>query len=125
MMGHDEHKGTSIRGRKERVLAPCPDCGDVRVAIAACTLMRCMDDGRMAVAYRCPRCGRRDAIDLTGQPDRVPALLDAGVRLRVWHLPAELSEPRPGGPPFQAEDVLDWHLRMEDPDWLDELLGTP
>lgn len=123
-MRDNEREATSVRGRKERVLAPCPDCGDVRVTVAACTLLRCMDDGRMAVAYRCPRCGRRDSIDLSRQADRVPALLDAGVRLRVWHLPAELRERHPTGEQFQPEDVLDWHLSMEEPGWLDELLDA-
>jgi hypothetical protein len=106
------------------VLAPCPDCGDVRVDIDACTLLLCVDDGRLAVAYLCPRCRRRDAVDLTRQSDRAPALVGAGIRVRTWHLPAELNEPRPGGPAFGGDDVLDWHAAMQSPDWLDELLGT-
>jgi predicted RNA-binding Zn-ribbon protein involved in translation (DUF1610 family) len=118
----DEHMTEpATRPRTERVLAPCPDCGDVRVDLGACTLLRCAETGAVGVAYLCPRCNKRDHIDLTSQPERVPALLEAGVVLRPWHLPTELFEPRPEGAPFDTEDLLDWHLRMDEPDWLDEL----
>ena len=35
------------------------------------------------------------------------------VRERQWRLPRELFEPRPTGPPFTTDDLLDYHLLLE------------
>jgi len=37
-----------------------------------------------------------------------------GVKTVVWHLPGELSEPKPSGAAFTWDDLLDFHLLLQD-----------
>jgi len=45
----------------------------------------------------------------------------AGVSLTRWRMPAELLEPRLGGP-VTVDEVLDFHVALQGDDWFDELL---
>jgi len=40
-------------------------------------------------------------------------VLELGVQVTTWRLPGELFEPRPSGPPFTLDDVLDFHLLLK------------
>ena len=50
----------------------------------------------------------------------VDLLVSSGVRMEVWRLPAELSEPHVG-PTLSPDDLLDFHLMLERDDWFDEV----
>jgi hypothetical protein len=39
----------------------------------------------------------------------------------VWHLPAELWEARPTGAPVSYDDLLDFHLMLQDDSWFEQL----
>jgi len=48
----------------------------------------------------------------------------AGVRLELWTIPSELIEPRPIGPPFTHDDLIDFHEMLAAKGWFDELLAA-
>src|SRR5437667_31815 len=50
----------------------------------------------------------------------VELLVQSGVRLLTWRLPAELFERREG-PPIDHDDLLDFHQLLEDDGWFDQL----
>jgi hypothetical protein len=50
----------------------------------------------------------------------VDLLVSSGVRLSVWHMPAELDEPR-GGDPIDYDDLLEFHFALQHEGWLDRL----
>ena len=50
----------------------------------------------------------------------VDLLVGSGVRMQVWRLPAELRE-RPAGPSLQPDDLLDFHLQLQQDDWFEQL----
>jgi hypothetical protein len=77
-----------------------------------------MDDERGAYRFRCPRCSEAVIHDATSA---ICALLvSVGVQEEVWHLPAELLEPKTGAA-FTPDDLLDFHLLLERDDWAEGL----
>ena len=42
----------------------------------------------------------------------------------MWDLPAELFEPRPVAEVLTHDDLLDFHLALEDERWLAEAMDT-
>jgi hypothetical protein len=50
----------------------------------------------------------------------VDLLVASGVRLETWSLPEELFEPK-DGPAICHDDLIDFHQRLQNDDWLDEL----
>jgi len=80
-----------------------------------------MDDGQGTYTFRCPTCDER--VSKVAEPVVVEVLLASGVALEAWRLPAELAE-RPGGPPITHDDLLEFHLELEDPEWFTRLAAT-
>jgi hypothetical protein len=60
----------------------------------------------------CPACGYAVAHD--SDNGMLAEISGMGVKTVVWHLPGELSEPKPAGPPFTWDDLLDFHLSLQD-----------
>jgi hypothetical protein len=50
----------------------------------------------------------------------VDLLVSAGVRLQVWHLPAELMEAHEGAP-IGYDDLLDFHEMLQVDGWFNRL----
>jgi hypothetical protein len=50
----------------------------------------------------------------------VDLLVSSGVRLSVWHMPAELDEARTGEP-INYDDLLEFHFALQQEGWLDRL----
>jgi predicted RNA-binding Zn-ribbon protein involved in translation (DUF1610 family) len=103
------------------VKATCPDCGDVELALADLLLRVCMDDGTGAYSFTCPDCDLR--VSKLAEPVVVEVLLASDVAFEAWCLPAELHE-RPGGPRISHDDVLEFHMQLQDPDWFARLAAT-
>jgi hypothetical protein len=103
-------------------MVTCTDCGDVVVPGRRCQLRRCDDDGSHSLAYRCPDCGRRDVVPNL-QPQEISELVDAGLDVIAWRLPAELVETRSCAPALVADDLLDFHLMLEGDGWWHQVLG--
>jgi hypothetical protein len=53
----------------------------------------------------------------------VDLLVSSGVRLDVWHLPAELEEVRQGEP-ITYDDLLEFHYAIQQDGWLEQLVST-
>jgi hypothetical protein len=112
----------TARSRRD-VMVTCRDCGDVLVSINRCQLRRCEDDGVHSLAYRCRSCGHCDVV---GQlhPNEIMELLDAGLAIVPWQLPAEVHEPHYCGTSLTLDDLLDFHLLLDDDEWVDTLLDS-
>jgi predicted RNA-binding Zn-ribbon protein involved in translation (DUF1610 family) len=103
------------------VKATCHDCGDVELPLAGLLLRVCMDDGSGAYSFSCPNCGHRVSKD--AEPVVIAVLLASDVAFEAWCLPAELAE-RPGGPRITHDDVLEFHMELQDADWFARLAAT-
>ena len=102
------------------IRANCPSCGDVQLTAEDLTVRVCADDERGSYCFQCPACARAVAKDATRRI--VDLLVSSGVRMQVWRLPAELTEPRVGAP-LRPDDLLDFHLLLQQDSWFDDLLG--
>jgi hypothetical protein len=60
------------------------------------------------------------AVTKPADPRIIDLLVSSGVRLSVWQLPAELSEPREG-PPISYDDLLDFHFELQRDGWFDRM----
>ena len=114
MPGSVGRRNTS-RSRHD-VMVTCRDCGDVVVPITRCQLRRCEDDGMHSLAYRCHRCGTCDVVPQL-HADEIIELLDAGLVVVPWQLPAEAEEPHYNGSSLTLDDLLDFHLALDRDDW--------
>jgi hypothetical protein len=99
--------------------AICVSCGVVWLSPGDIEVRVCVELGSSAYTFRCPECGlpatkpANDAI--------VHLLTSIGASLEVWYLPRELREPRPGGAAFSHDDLLDFHLLLQQKDWFERL----
>lgn len=78
----------------------------------------CAENSQGSYSFRCPDC--RMAIAKTAETHVVDVLVSSGVAMQVWHLPDELSEAH-DGPPITHDDILDFHLLLQGPDWFLDL----
>jgi hypothetical protein len=102
-------------------MVTCRDCGDVVVPVNRCQLRRCDDGGAHSLAYRCRACGNCDVV-ANLHANEISELLDAGLTVVAWRLPAEMSEARYVGTAMTLDDLLDFHLLLEHENWWDTLL---
>jgi hypothetical protein len=103
--------------RGAQIVVRCPECGDARVAPEEVTVRSCVDNSDWSYRFTCPRC----LLPTVGQ-SRIEPLLDAvsaGAGLESWTLPVETHDQ--DAPLFTDVDILELHLLMIEPDWLDEL----
>jgi len=99
------------------IRATCPECGDIRLQSSQLIVRVCSDDDSAAYRFRCPRCA--DQVSKPASGRIVDLLVAAGVRMEVWQLPAEVRENHADGPPFDLDDVLDFHLLLRQDGWLE------
>ena len=100
------------------IRASCPTCGDVELTVRDVTVRVCAADNRGSYAFRCPQC--RIAVSKPAEPRIVDLLVSSGVRLSVWHLPAELNEAKVGEP-ICHDDLLDFHDLLQGDDWFEQV----
>jgi hypothetical protein len=103
------------------IRAQCPTCGDVRLSAGDLTVRVCSDDDSGSYRFRCTGCGAPVAKPASSHI--VELLVSSGVRLEMWRRPAELFEYH-SGPALTPDDLLDFHVALEQPDWLDELVPS-
>lgn len=113
------------RERRETLVATirasCPTCGDVELTSRDVTVQVCAANNQGSYAFRCPEC--TFAVSKLAEQRIVDLLVSSGVRLSVWNLPAEMEEPR-YGPAISYDDLLDFHLLLQQDDWF-EKVATP
>ncbi|MHB1930380.1 MAG: hypothetical protein ACYCUG_13365 [Acidimicrobiales bacterium] len=98
------------------VRASCPSCGDVETTTRAVQVLRCSATGSASYAFVCPACRLRVAKEATEHVVRL--LVDAGVPVVHWDLPAELDEPK-YGLPVTHDDLLAFHFSLQEAGWLE------
>jgi hypothetical protein len=103
------------------VRASCPSCGDVELISWDLTVYVCAEDNRGSYSFRCPACEMAVAKPADGKI--VDLLVSSGVRLSVWHLPAELQEEHAGAP-IGYDDLLDFHYAIQQPGWFERLVAS-
>ena len=113
------------RERRESVVATirasCPTCGDVELTSRDVSVQVCASNNQGSYAFRCPECML--AVSKLAEQRIVDLLVSSGVRLSVWSMPAELEERREG-PPISYDDLLDFHLLLQEDNWFERLLNT-
>ena len=103
------------------IRATCPTCADVELTTRDLRVQVCSDTNQGSYSFRCPRC--RMAVAKQAEPRIIDLLVSSGVQMHVWHLPAELSEAKTGGP-LGWDDVLELHDLLQRPDWFEQLLDA-
>lgn len=103
------------------IRATCPTCADVELTTRDLRVQVCSDTNQGSYTFRCPTC--RMAVSKQAEARIIDLLVSSGVRMQVWRLPAELSEPKVGLP-FSWDDVLEFHDLLQRPDWFEQLLGA-
>jgi hypothetical protein len=99
--------------------ASCAECGVVLLSPAEIEVRVCVDLRTSAYTFRCPECGLPAAKSANERV--VEFLTSIGASLEVWYLPEELREPHPGGDPLSYDDLLDFHILLQDKDWFSAL----
>src|SRR5579862_5356413 len=102
------------------IRASCPTCGDVELTSRDVVVRVCAADNAGAYAFRCPSC--RMAVSKQAEARIVDLLVSSGVRLSVWHVPAELSEAH-YGEPISYDDLLEFHYAIQRPGWFERLVS--
>jgi hypothetical protein len=103
-------------GTVTTIKATCPACGEVELKPDDIELRVCTH--APASYFGCPMC--RDAIQKPADDRVIQLLISGGVRALVWELPGEVLEVH-DGPPLTHDDLLDFHLLLERPDWFSKL----
>ena len=100
------------------VRATCTECGDVELDIADVQIQICAEKAAATYSFQCPSC---HLITTKEAGEKVfAALCAAGVEVVIWSLPAELQETKLG-PAITHDDLLAFHLALENDRWMAEL----
>ena|SRR5579885_1921330 len=103
------------------IRASCPTCGDVELTSRDVTVRVCAADNQGSYAFRCPACEL--AVSKLADPKIVDLLVSSGVRLAVWHLPAELFEGHEGSA-ITYDDLLEFHYAIQQDGWFERLVSS-
>lgn len=117
-----EHRRVRREIQVATIRASCPTCGDVELTTRDVSVQVCSTNNQGSYAFRCPHC--RLAVSKPAEARIVDLLVSSGVRLTVWHMPAELEEPRGEGAPITYDDLLEFHFLLQQDGWLDRLVAS-
>ncbi len=104
------------------IRASCPTCGDVELTSRDVSVQVCASNNQGSYAFRCPGC--TVAVSKFAEQRIVDLLVSSGVRLAVWSLPAELEESH-SGEPLDYDDLLEFHLLLQEDGWFERGLNLP
>lgn len=104
-----------------RIRASCPSCGDVELTVADVQVRICSTTSEGEYAFRCPECST--IITKQAESRTIDLLVASGVRVSTWAMPQErlLSD---HNRPITHDDVIDFHLLLNDDNLLQQALGT-
>ena len=94
------------------IRANCPHCGDVQLRADDLTVRTIPGQEHGSYSFTCPSCSRAVAKDAS---KRIIDLL-----VSVFKAPSELFETKIG-PAINADDLLDFHLLLQDESWFEDL----
>jgi hypothetical protein len=103
------------------IRASCPTCGDVELTSRHVTVRVCSADSQGSYLFRCPACTM--AVSKLADAKIVDLLVTSGVRLSVWHLPAEMDETHSGAP-ITWDDLLEFHYALQQDGWMERLVDA-
>jgi len=101
------------------IRANCPHCGDVQLRVGDLTVRIASGIEHGSYTFTCPSCSRAVAKDASKRI--IDLLMSTGVDVQVYKAPAELSETK-SGPVINADDILDFHILLQEEAWFDQLL---
>jgi hypothetical protein len=90
----------------------CPTCGDVEVTTRDVGVLVCSTNNQTSYSFRCPRCHLAVSKPTGSRMADLLVLVSSGMHLTVWHMPAELEEPRVGAP-ISYDDLLEFHFQLQ------------
>jgi predicted RNA-binding Zn-ribbon protein involved in translation (DUF1610 family) len=100
------------------IKATCPSCGEVGLTPEDIDLRVDRSGGsESSYAFTCPAC--LEVVRKPADERVVRLLLSGGVQATV--VPAEPFGPRPTGPRFTHDDMLDFHAMLQRDDWFFEV----
>ena len=100
------------------IKASCSTCGDVELTLDEVQVLMCASNSQGSYSFRCPSCHL--IVSKAAEENVVEVLVASGVRLSVWHLPAELDEQHFGAP-ISYDELLDFHFQLQGDAWVAEL----
>lgn len=100
------------------IKATCNRCGEVELTPDDVELRVCTYAPASYYVFDCPVCG--GSVQKPADDRVIQLLISGGVRAIVWELPGEIME-RHDGPVFTHDDLLDFHLLLEQPNWFEQL----
>jgi hypothetical protein len=103
------------------IRASCPGCGDIELTSRQVTVRVCSADNQGIYVFRCPDCAMM--VSKSAEPKIVDLLVSSGVRMAVWHLPAELHEAH-NGPPITYDDLLEFHDLLQQDGWFERVINS-
>jgi len=103
------------------IRASCPTCGDVELTTRDVTVQVCSNNNQGSYSFLCPHCLL--AVSKPAEARIVDLLVLSGVRLSVWHMPAELEEPH-AGDPISYDDLLEFPYQLQQEGWFERLVTS-
>jgi hypothetical protein len=100
------------------IKATCPGCGEVELTPEDIELRVCTHAPASYYVFGCPLC--HAPIQKPADDRVIQLLISGGVRAMVWELPGEVLETH-DGPAFTKDDLLDFHLLLDQPNWFEQL----
>lgn len=100
------------------IKAMCPRCGEIELTPEDIELRVCTHSPASYYTFECPSC--LESVQKPADDRVVQLLISGGVPATVWELPDELAEAKEGAP-FTVDDLLDFHLLLQQPDWFERL----
>jgi len=100
------------------IKATCPGCGEVELTPDDIELRVCTHAPASYYVFDCPLC--HTDIQKPADDRVIQLLISGGVKALVWELPDEVLETH-SGPALTHDDLLDFHLLLEEPNWIEHL----
>lgn len=102
------------------IRANCPHCGDVQLRVQDLTVRITSGVEHGSYTFICPSCQR--AVAKNASKRIIDLLMSTGVDVQIYKAPAELSEIK-SGPVINADDLLDFHIMLQEDTWFDQLVS--
>src|SRR5436309_15819947 len=106
-------------GAVTTIKATCPRCGEVELTPDDIELRVCTHAPASYYVFGCTLC--RTDVQKPADDRVIQLLISGGVRAIVWELPDEVLESHAGSA-LTHDDLLDFHLLLEQPNWFEKLL---
>lgn len=100
------------------IKATCPGCGEVDLVADDILLRIGATRAVNTYGFSCPDCG--EFVEKKADDRVIRLLLSGGVVPMPVHLPAEALEVH-SGPPLTLDDLLDFHIQLQDDEFLSSL----